>query len=59
MGPDAGNEVLRGEAYHIVIQVLTAGDQLGLFDAVPVMDREALTHDDADGLALEGLAVSG
>lgn len=48
------------------LQVLMAGDQMSLFDAVPVMvadgapdDADVLAADHADGLALEGLAVTG
>ena len=36
------------------LHVLLAGDQLGLFDGVPVMDEDL---DEADGLALDGLAL--
>ncbi len=37
------------------LRVLTAGDQLGLFDGVPVMDREPA---EADMLVLEALAAT-
>ena len=37
------------------LRVLTAGDQLGLFDGVPVIDREPA---EADMLVLEALAAT-
>ena len=39
------------------LQVLLAGDQLGLFDGVPVMDPEA--PDGIDDLVLDVMAASG
>jgi ribonuclease HII len=40
------------------LQVLLAGDQLGLFDGVPVMDDGSLPTDAADDLALDSLAAT-